>query len=847
MDNRDNYHYFFLDKRIGFKADNIENINNEIIFPDESEFNKNSNISESEYIDINEKTDLGRYFRCGKEQINNTLIFVFYLKDENNTNLTEEFWVERVKYNEYLKEEVLNIKLEPLQYYLYKIPSKYNENKINTFFTTSPYSILFLRQFNENIVKFQSNINLYFYRYHEYFVFYYPRVLELFFVIYNPDNFTRNIILEYKNAKELYSYRSWSIDYFFKKDFVPYLEHISLVCVFGDEPGLFNISNNANKYLFTGNIENVKNLTDLKYNDNYKLITNGIIYSPKPFIILLINDIGSQNGLYVTSPSIEDKGTEVSDLNFTYFKITQNNSLTITSKYPEQPYIIKLISDKNGTLIINNQVYNFTQEEIKIIEPNQKLNIISINNNLILAIKLKIVDSLIEYGKIGKQFNFSNNIDYKFIIFKLDNLNNSMLNIYISHKDDIFYNYGIVNDLNEIQKKNAELAGYFFLDLKYYKKFKSCYFFIYFENITVENKVTIELTKYQIFPSSHNTFNLVQGNDFIINNYGVNNAKFSIIPCFGNCMIEYRGYYGWGLTEDYNPFKQSFRLKETDFIMLNTTNSFSFINYYQDNNDLEDYSFEGNLTSIYPFIPSLANMTHLRLIFYELFSNAPEINYIFVISKDENHENDQILEPLCIFFYNFYLKNQSNTEELQIYYFSLNDVKKNETNTYYVDFPFPSKLNIFGSNNRLKFKLMGVTGPKYKYIKIYNTIHLNISLCHINCNECKYMGDDNNQNCTSCNITSKNKYLVESKQYESNCVEECPKDTILDIDNYKCIDKKKDNDNNGKKYLYIIFGSIVFAIILIIGIIISFKIRRTKKEKIFTQNIKEMNSELMDY
>jgi len=95
------YHYFFLDKRIGFKADNIEKINNEIIFPDESEFNKNSNISESEYIDINEKTDLGRYFRCGKEQINNTLIFVFYLKDENNTNLTQEFWVERVKYNEY--------------------------------------------------------------------------------------------------------------------------------------------------------------------------------------------------------------------------------------------------------------------------------------------------------------------------------------------------------------------------------------------------------------------------------------------------------------------------------------------------------------------------------------------------------------------------------------------------------------------------------------------------------------------------------------------------------------------------------------------------------------------------
>ena len=66
-----------------------------------------------------------------------------------------------------------------------------------------------------------------------------------------------------------------------------------------------------------------------------------------------------------------------------------------------------------------------------------------------------------------------------------------------------------------------------------------------------------------------------------------------------------------------------------------------------------------------------------------------------------------------------------------------------------------------------------------------------MSLCHINCNECKYIGDDNNQNCTSCDINSTNKYLIESEKYGSNCVEECPEDIILDIDNYKCIDKKK--------------------------------------------------------
>ena len=315
------------------------------------------------------------------------------------------------------------------------------------------------------------------------------------------------------------------------------------------------------------------------------------------------------------------------------------------------------------------------------------------------------------------------------------------------------------------------------------------------------------------------------------------------------CRINYIGYNGISQLEEYYPFQKAYRLENTDKIFLNTFNSFAFINYYQDNN-YNDYSFKGNLTSIYPFIPNLANMTYIRIIFYELFSDSPEINYIYVISKDENHENDEILEPLCNFFYSFYLNNQSNTEALQIYYFSLKDVKKNETNTYYADFPFPSKLNIFGSNKRLKFKLMGITGPKYKYVKIYYTIHLNLSLCHINCNECKYIGDDNNQNCTSCNITSKNKYLVESEKYGSNCVEECPEDTILDIDNYKCIDKKKNTDNDDKndnKYLYIIFGAIGFVIVLIIVIIICFKIKRVKKEKLFTENIKEMNSELIDY
>lgn len=489
------YHYFFLDKKIGFKSDIIATTENENIFPDESIFNKSSNITESEYTEIDKNIDLGRYFRCRKEQINNTLIFVFYLKDKNDFNQTKEFWIERVKYNGYLKEGILNFNLEPLQVHLYKIPVYYELSNRFTIFTNSPFSTLFLREVGENISLYQSNLNLYYYLFDNTAEIF-PDTWELFIVIYNPDNFTRNINMELKVAPGLYNFRSLSIDYFNREGYT-YFEYISLVCIFGKEPGLFNISDRAQKYLFNGNIENIKNLTDLKSMENYRLISNGIIYSPKSFIILLIVDMNEYNYLYVSSPSIEDKGTEVSDLNFTYFKITQNNSIIITPKYPEQPYIIKLVSENNGIVIINNKVYNFTQDEIKIIEPNQKLNITSLNNHFIFAIKLQVLNNLIEYGKIGKEFIVSNNTDNKFIIFKFDNLIKSVLNIYIKYKNYVFYNYELVKDLNEIQKKYTESINYFFLDLSYCKKFDlnaSCYLFIYFENITLNNPITIEIT-----------------------------------------------------------------------------------------------------------------------------------------------------------------------------------------------------------------------------------------------------------------------------------------------------------------------------------------------------------------
>ena len=45
---------------------------------------------------------------------------------------------------------------------------------------------------------------------------------------------------------------------------------------------------------------------------------------------------------------IEEKGKELNELNFTYFKISKGNTLTFTSKNNNNHYVIKLVSDNNG-------------------------------------------------------------------------------------------------------------------------------------------------------------------------------------------------------------------------------------------------------------------------------------------------------------------------------------------------------------------------------------------------------------------------------------------------------------------------------------------------------------------
>ena len=306
-----------------------------------------------------------------------------------------------------------------------------------------------------------------------------------------------------------------------------------------------------------------------------------------------------------------------------------------------------------------------------------------------------------------------------------------------------------------------------------------------------------------------------------------------------------------------------------------------FYNYYQLNDNEEDYSFIEDNNSKQKYFFKLLNKTHIRFYLSEIFSNSPQINYIFAIYLSSKSTEK------CVFFNNYYLKKISDTDT-EIYNFNNNDLKKNSDEAgynYYIDLPYPKKFDFKKINQILKIRLMGVTGPKYNYVKIYDSY--NAYICYDTCSTCSYIGtkdqqncntciegkvfvkekgncldkcprgyyeedkickkcygncdrrygkgNKDNNNCLSCDLASNNKYLVNVPELGKNCVSECPEDTVLK--KMECIKKEFTNSN-----IVITFGVVGGAIILIILIIVFVKLNTILSSTKNATVMKEMDT-----
>ena len=112
-------------------------------------------------------------------------------------------------------------------------------------------------------------------------------------------------------------------------------------------------------------------------------------------------------------------------------------------------------------------------------------------------------------------------------------------------------------------------------------------------------------------------------------------------------------------------------------------------------------------------------------------------------------------------------------------------------------------------------------------------------VCNSNCLTCKGPSIEDNNNCQSCDPNKNESILIEAEGFPSNCVNECPNNTILK--GVKCI--KNNYKEEQEKYLKLIFIILIIIIFIVLGLILFKKYRSKKKddEQLTTNIYHEIN------
>ena len=535
--------------------------------------------------------------------------------------------------------------------------------------------------------------------------------------------------------------------------------------------------------------------------------------------------------------------------NFEYLKMYKNKEVIFPLTHDMRFIVFKLLSNDNGNAIIN--IYNelFHKDEVKVLNINYNdLKITAKDNDYIFAIKLEIPKKdMIDLGDELK-YHFKP-YDIKYLRAKILTKDNKCIYFYLSYiSDDYPYNYGFYNyelaedkNINEITKGDLSYTDYFpYFDLGLYNINKSIDLFLYVNNTGSDKRdLWIEYIS-KLKPEK----SIYGQTDELKNIYFYKEEErnvFFFIPC-STIGVNYRFTDNIGYKSSSHSFKISSRGDFSDYIRFELYNGGYYL-YYQLKEDEKDYSFIEESYSEYNL--KILNKTHIRLYYNETFSDAPEINYTLAIYKTRNEYD--IYD--CNFFNNYYLnKSSDEANNSEIYYFMNFDLKNNSNETeyiYYLDIPFPKKINIHKPNQIIGYKLMGITGPKYKYVKIHEqktliTCYENClefsntgkkykqncisclkskflfneysnyyiidnncfnrcpkgyyqenefcEKCYETCERCSGSGTSEDNNCLSCDLTSEYRYLVNTQEKGKNCVSECPKNTILK--KMKCIEEE---------------------------------------------------------
>ena len=113
--------------------------------------------------------------------------------------------------------------------------------------------------------------------------------------------------------------------------------------------------------------------------------------------------------------------------------------------------------------------------------------------------------------------------------------------------------------------------------------------------------------------------------------------------------------------------------------------------------------------------------------------------------------------------------------------------------------------------------------------------------CNEHCGTCIIKGNEQNENCLSCNGTSKYKYLVNATGFGNNCVNACPSGTKLSANNtcvLSVLNSDEENNKENIKNLVVIISSSISGLVIIGIAIYLIYLWKKKKETELPKKVK---------
>ena len=353
------FYYLLIDNKLNVVCKS----NHEGEYPDSSEFNKDYSNSFCYILKYNDKYNIIRYEKVNKETNKN--LFVFYLFESIQTGI---YIIKKLSFPQKLEEKIESYLSKGEEIKLFYSIVNYEDNTNNFLFYTplkGRFS-LFSEVKEEKIYNKHNNFNR-----------------NPFYKLSNKESEEyeyydkQNILLIYENPNIIEETFKLGLKYDIENKY-------NVINLYNQEEGIKNEEcDKTNIYIINSKDETIfkilalneisykyfnnefNNFEDLDNIQKYEEMKDNYIYSPNHYSIFMIYCSEEGDQFDYSFKIIEEKSSEINTQNLNYFKISKTQSLTFPIKDKNNDIYIKLLSNEEGTININDNEYILNQMKIK--------------------------------------------------------------------------------------------------------------------------------------------------------------------------------------------------------------------------------------------------------------------------------------------------------------------------------------------------------------------------------------------------------------------------------------------------------------------------------------------------